>query len=46
MQAKVLFTLVVPLEFIGPDRTNIDNLRNVVALVKVSPSHLNIWPAQ
>lgn len=35
MQANVLFTLVVPLEFIGPCRTNIDNLKNVVTLVKI-----------
>lgn len=43
MQANVLFTLVVPVEFIGSGRTNIDNLRNVVALVKVCVSRLNIW---
>lgn len=46
MQANVVFTLVVLLEFIGPGRTNIDNLRNVVALVKISASHLNIWAAK
>lgn len=46
MLANVLFTLVVPLEFIGPGRSNIDNPRNVVALVKISASHLNIWAAK
>lgn len=43
MQTNALFTLVVPVEFIGPGRTNIDNLRYVVALVKVCVSCLNIW---
>lgn len=46
MQANVLFTLVVPLVFIGPGRTNRDNLRNVVALVKISVSRFNIWAAK
>ena len=43
MQANVLFTLLVPLEFMGPSSTNIDNLRNVVALLKVL---LSIWAAK
>lgn len=46
MLANVLFTLVVRLEFIGPGKTNIDNLRNVVALVKISAPRLNIWAAK